>query len=124
MSAKNLRKLAKVIEDETNFFNMDGFYNDRFGKGQITACGTPSCVCGWANYLAIQSSPDEYIKKRFEREINFARDVMMDEKEAVRWMGISFARGRALFYDMALSRYDVVKKLEDWAERMEQGHEL
>lgn len=124
MSAKNLRKLAKTIENETNFFNMDGFYNMGYGKGEITACGTPSCVCGWANYLSTKESQSDYHKKRFEREFNYARDVMMDEGEAIRWMGISQPRGRSLFYDMGLTRDDVVEKLNDWADRMEAGHDL
>lgn len=50
MNIDNINKVIEIIRNEDNYFNMNAFTNSEAKKEQFP-CRTPSCICGWANYL-------------------------------------------------------------------------
>lgn len=44
MNVENINKIIEIIKLEDRAFSMADYGNP--------SCGTPACICGWANYLA------------------------------------------------------------------------
>lgn len=75
-NVENINLVIEAIRDEANFFNMADY-----DEGVVTdnvPCGTPACICGWANYIRKGTLAD-----------GIEWNELASNKRAADWLGIT-----------------------------------
>jgi hypothetical protein len=99
LNKENVRKVIEAIKNEDNFFNMvhfviEGSMLENYSSeelGNPPACGTASCIGGWAVAIKLKESGEvvDYLSDEIENKFTF--------EAAGEWLGLNGTDSTSLF---------------------------